>query len=122
MTSLCTFLQLRLKGNTQQALPGTSQDFSVVRLHDILLERHDDVSRGCNNDVPSVRLIDVSNKSQIKKPNSLSRHQDVSEVRILDVPLVRLSDVSCKSQMKYSIMSLHYVSATSQSCVVAALY
>ena len=45
------------------------QDASVVRLHDILLERRDDVSRGLN-DVPSVRLLDVSNKSQIEHPTT----------------------------------------------------
>ena len=42
------------------------QDVSVVRLHDILLESRDDVSRCGNNDVSSVRLHDVSNKSQVK--------------------------------------------------------
>ena len=42
------------------------QDVSVVRLHNILLEGRDDVSKGLNNDVPSVRLLDVSNKSQIE--------------------------------------------------------
>ena len=42
------------------------QDVLVVRLHDILLERCDNVSRGRNNDVPSVRLLDVSNKPQMK--------------------------------------------------------
>ena len=46
------------------------QDVSVVRLHDILLERRDDVSRGLNNDVPSVRLLDISNKSQIEHPTT----------------------------------------------------
>ena len=39
---------------------------TVVCLHDILLERRDDVSRGCNKGASSVRLHDVSNKSQIK--------------------------------------------------------
>ena len=38
----------------------------VVRLHDTLLERCANVSRGRNNDVPSVRLHDVSSKSQMK--------------------------------------------------------
>ena len=46
------------------------QGVSVVRLHDVLLERRDDVSRGPNNDVPSVRLHDVSNKSQMKHPTT----------------------------------------------------
>ena len=39
------------------------QDVSVLRLHDILLERHNDFSKGRNNDAPSLRLHDVSNKS-----------------------------------------------------------
>ena len=38
----------------------------MVRLHDILLGRRDEVSRERNNDVPSVRLLDASNKSQMK--------------------------------------------------------
>ena len=42
------------------------QDISVLILHDILLERRDDVSRGRNNGVPSVRLLDLSNNSQMK--------------------------------------------------------
>ena len=44
------------------------QDISVIRLHDIWLERCDGVSRGYGNDVPSVRFHDVSNKSQMKHP------------------------------------------------------
>ena len=39
------------------------QDVSVVRLHDVLLERHNDVSKGRNNEAPSLRLHDVSDKS-----------------------------------------------------------
>ena len=44
------------------------QDVSVLRLHDVLLERRDNASRGRNNDVLSVPLHDVSNKSQMKHP------------------------------------------------------
>ena len=44
------------------------QGVSVVRLHDVLLENPDNVSRGRNNDVLSVRLHDISNKSQMKHP------------------------------------------------------
>ena len=39
------------------------QDVLVVHLRHILLERHNDVSKGRNNDAPSLRLHDVSNKS-----------------------------------------------------------
>ena len=39
------------------------QDVSVVCLHDVLLERPNEVSKGPNNDAPSLRLHDVSNKS-----------------------------------------------------------
>ena len=42
----------------------------VVRLHNVLLEHRDDVLRGHNSDVPSVRLHDVSNKSQMKHPTT----------------------------------------------------
>ena len=46
------------------------EDVSVVRLRDILLECRDDILRGRNNDVPSVRLHDFSNKSQMKHPTT----------------------------------------------------
>ena len=62
--------QVRLRWNTQQHLSGTRQDISVVRLHDVLLVCHGDVSRERNDDVPSVRLHDVSNKSQMKHPKT----------------------------------------------------
>ena len=39
------------------------QDVSVVRLHDVLVERHKDVSKKRNNNAPSLRLHDVLNKS-----------------------------------------------------------
>ena len=35
------------------------QGVSVVRLRDVLLERRNDISKGRNNEVPSVRLHDV---------------------------------------------------------------
>ena len=38
------------------------QDVSVVRLHNILLGRNNNVSKGRNGDAPSLRLHDVSNK------------------------------------------------------------
>ena len=46
------------------------QDVSVVRLQNILVEPHDDVSRGRNNKALSVRLHDFSNKSQMKHPTT----------------------------------------------------
>ena len=39
------------------------QDVSVVRLYNVLLERHNHVSKGRNNDAPSLCLHDVLNKS-----------------------------------------------------------
>ena len=39
------------------------QDVSLMRLSDVLLERHNDVSKGRNNNAPSLRLHDVLNKS-----------------------------------------------------------
>ena len=39
------------------------QDVPVVRLHCVWLERPNDVSKGRNNDAPSLRLHDVSDKS-----------------------------------------------------------
>ena len=46
------------------------QDVSLVCPHNVLLERRDDVFKGHNNDVPSVRLHDVSSKSQMKHPTT----------------------------------------------------
>ena len=60
-TSLCTS-QWRRKYASDE----TPTDVSVARPHNVLLELCDDVSRGGNNDVPSVRLHEVSNKPQIK--------------------------------------------------------
>ena len=48
----------------------TPNDVSVVRLHGIILDCRDDVSRGRNSDVPSVRLLDVPKKSQMKHPTA----------------------------------------------------
>ena len=42
------------------------QDVSVVRLHDVLLERCDDASKGCNKDGLLLRLHNVSNRSHMK--------------------------------------------------------
>ena len=46
------------------------QEVSVVRFLDVLLERSDGIQRGPNNDAPSVRHHNVSNKSQIKHPTT----------------------------------------------------
>ena len=63
--SLCTSQQrLRYASNE------TPNDVSVLRLHDVLLVCHDDVSRERNDNVPSVCLHDVSNKSQTKHPKT----------------------------------------------------
>ena len=48
--------QVRVKRLTQRRLGERRQDVSVVCLHNVLLERCFDVSRGRLNDVPSVRL------------------------------------------------------------------
>ena len=111
-TSLCTSQRRRsyvLNETPNDVSMERRQDVSVVRLHHILLERREDISRGRNNG--------VSNKT----PNDVSLvcQQDVSVVRIHDVPLVRPHDFSCKSQMKRPLTSLWQVSTTSQSYVVA---
>ena len=118
--SLCTSQRRRRYVSNEtpnDVLMERCQDVSVVRLHNVLLESRDDVSRGRNSDVPSVRLKQVLNET----PNDVSvvRHQDVSVVRFHDVPLVRLYDVSCNSQMKHPITLLWYVSTTPRSYVVA---
>ena len=46
------------------------QDVSVVRLYDVLLERHNNVSKGRSNDAQSLHFHDVSNKSQMKHPTT----------------------------------------------------
>ena len=62
--------QVHLKWNIQRSLDERREDVSMVRLYDVLLERHNDVSKGRNNDAPSLRLHDVSNKSQMKHPTT----------------------------------------------------
>ena len=46
------------------------EDVSVVLLHDVSLEHRNDVSKGRNNDAASLRILDVSNKSQMKHPTT----------------------------------------------------
>ena len=46
------------------------EDVSVVHLYDVLLERHNNVSKRRNNDAPSLRPHDVSHKSQMKHPTT----------------------------------------------------
>ena len=65
MTSFCT-PQWRRRYVSNE----TPSDVSMVRHHDILLERCDGVSKGRNNDVSSVRLRDVTNNSQMKHPTT----------------------------------------------------
>ena len=69
MTSLCTFqLRQRYVSNEtpNEVLVERCQDVQVVRLPDDLLERRDDVLTRPKNNVPSLRLCDVSNRYQIK--------------------------------------------------------
>ena len=73
MTSLCTSQQ-RHRHVPNETPKGVSlehhQDFSVVRLHGVLLKSRDDVLKGRYNDIPSVRHRDASNKSQMKHPTT----------------------------------------------------
>ena len=90
-TSLCTF-QRRHRYVSNETPNDFSverrQDVSVVSLHDVLLECHDD-------DVPSVRLHDVSNKSEMK-------HLTTSQWYVTKA-----------SQWYVSTMTHYYVSTTS---------
>ena len=88
------------------------QDVSVVRLHDILLERPLIGSS-------SLRLKKVSNET--RNNVLLVLQQDVSVVYIPDVLLVRPYDASCKFQIKRPLTSLWYASTKSQSYVVVVL-
>ena len=126
-TSLCTS-QWRRRYVSDETPNDVSmegcQDGSVVRLHDVLLERRDDVWRGRNNDVPSVRLHNVSDKSQMKHPATSRLYVTKTShwyVSATSVPSVRLCDVSNKSQMKHPITSLWYASTTSRSYGIATL-
>ena len=60
----------------------SSQDISMVHLHDVLLERHNDVVRGRSNNVPSVPLHDASSKSQMKHPMRTQWFTKVSQCSI----------------------------------------
>ena len=68
-TSLCTSQQRR-RYVPNKTPNGVSLEYrqgvSVVRLHDVL--------KGPNNDVSSVRLHNVSNKSQMKHPRTSQRY------------------------------------------------
>ena len=107
--------------HTQRRLSGTSPNVSVVCLHVVLLVCRDNVSRGSNVDVPSVRPCNVSNKSQIKYPKTSQWYVTKTSQWYVSTMshLVRPYDVSCNSQMKHPITSLWYVSTTSQSDAVA---
>ena len=92
------------------------QDVSVVPPHDVLLAFRDGVSRGHNGSVPSVRLRDVSNQSQMKHQRRLQRRLSGTSPRRLSGTYagrpVRLYKFSCNFQMKHAIMLLWYVSTT----------
>ena len=104
--SLCTS-QLRPRYASNETPKEVSvercQDVSVVRLHNALLERRDNVSRG-------------RNKTQRRLNGTWPRR---FVVRIHHVPLVRFYEVFCNSQMKHPITSLWDVSAKSRSYAVA---
>ena len=99
------------------------QDVSVVPPHDVLLAFRDGVSRGHNGSVPSARLRDVSNKSQMKHQRRLQRRLSGTSPRRLSGTYagrpVCLYKFSCNFQMKHAIMLLWYVSTTSRSYVFA---
>ena len=72
-TSLCTSQRRRRYVSTETPNDTSAerrQDVSVVRLHNVRLECRDDVSKGRNDNVLSVRLHNVSNKSQMKHPTT----------------------------------------------------
>ena len=62
--------QVRLNKTPNDVSVELRQDVSVVRLHNVLLVCRDDISWGRNDNVPSVRLHDVSNKAQMKHPTT----------------------------------------------------
>ena len=71
MTSLCTS-QRRHRYVSNETPNDVSverrQNVSVVRLHCVNLECHDEVSKRRNDEDSSVRLHHLSNKSQMKHP------------------------------------------------------
>ena len=90
-------------------VPVTSQ----VRLNNVLLERHNDVSKGRNNDAPSLRLHEVWNKFQMKHPAT-------SRWNVVKTPQWCFSTASywnaiTTSQKDVTTTPHHYVSSTSQT-------
>ena len=81
------------------------QGVSVVRLHDVLTERCDDISRVCNNEVSSVYLHDVSNKSQLKQPTTSQWY----------VFTMSYWNFATTSQEDITMTFYQYVSTTSQT-------
>ena len=98
------------------------QDVSVERLHSVIKEHRDNVSKVPNNHVPWVRpqrfrLVSNETPSDVM----LVRRQDVSGVHLWDDAQERFNNisnvpnhyVSSKSQLKHPVKLRWYVSTTS---------
>ena len=91
------------------------QEVSVERLYYVILEHCDDVSRGRNKDVLSVRLRDVSNKSKIKHPTASQWYttktsQCLGNPRCpMNTSLQRLMQVSNEPPSDVAVVCLNYI-------------
>ena len=115
-TSLCTS-QWRRRYVSNETPNNVSverrQDVSVVHLHHVLLVCRDDVSWGRNDEVPSVRLHNVSNKSQMKHP--MTSQWYVTKTFQWYVFTTSYWYVVMTSHGDVMTTSHHYVSTTSQT-------
>ena len=100
-TFLCTSQQRhRYVSNKtpKDVLVERQQGVSVVRLHNVLMERHDDGFGGRNNNIPSVRLHNVSNKSQIKHSTTSQWYvSKTSQWYVFTTSHYYVSTISCAS-------------------------
>ena len=101
--------QVRLKWNTQWRLDGTWPR----RLCDVLLELHNNVSKGRNSGASSLRLHDVSNKFQMKHPTT--SRSNVAMTSQWCVSTTSYWNVIMTSQREVATTPQDYVSTVSQT-------
>ena len=116
VASLCTSQQRRryVSNETPNNVSmECRQDVSAVRLYEVLLERHNDGSKGRNNDAPSLRLHNVSNKSQMKHPTT--SRWNVTKRSQWCIYTTSYWNVIMTSQKDVTTTPHHYISTTSQT-------
>ena len=68
------------------------QNFSVVRLYNVMKKRLDKVSRICNSNIPLIRLHNVSNQSHMKHPTACRWYVSTMLHKNIVVRYLKISD------------------------------